>query len=292
MSKKKGEYSVLSEVNTEEEWLSLCSKEGLTVVDVYSEWSGPCNAMTGFLKKMKVEINDDLLNFAMAKTDQIPQLKHFQGQCKPIWLFIASGSPVAVVHGANAPLLGKMIQNEIYKERMALIGERDRNVINLKDAVPKRNKAGGDNDNAAGHKFDGVDENVYQCLKELKEQDEKMKVQEQSKNFTLLLIEEYIKEDEENIAFIVSILSNSGFTVMRRKGIVLQQDDAAIFAAGNRLETQHISAMIGTNCMVMLLRCDESLRAISRIEELLGPLDTSNPEEGTPPAQYVHLFIQ
>ena len=27
MTKKKGEYSVLSEVNTEEEWLSLCEKE-------------------------------------------------------------------------------------------------------------------------------------------------------------------------------------------------------------------------------------------------------------------------
>lgn len=49
--------------------------KGLTVVDVYSDWSGPCSAMTNFLKKVKLEVNDDLLSYAMAKTDNIPQLK-------------------------------------------------------------------------------------------------------------------------------------------------------------------------------------------------------------------------
>ena len=45
---------------------------------------------------MKLEVNDDLLSYAMAKTDLIPQLKAFQGNCKPIWLFIASGIPNSV----------------------------------------------------------------------------------------------------------------------------------------------------------------------------------------------------
>ena len=65
--------------------------QGLTIVDVYSEWSGPCSAMTNFLKKIKLEVNDDLLSYAMAKSDTIPQLEVFRGQCKPIWLFMASG---------------------------------------------------------------------------------------------------------------------------------------------------------------------------------------------------------
>ncbi len=108
------------------------------MVDVYSEWSGPCSAMTGFLKKVKLEINDDLLSYAMAKVDAIPQLRAFQGHCKPVWLFMASGQPVAVVHGANAPLLGRMIQNEMYKERMALGGEMERKTITLEEAVPRR----------------------------------------------------------------------------------------------------------------------------------------------------------
>ena len=38
-----------------------------------------------------IEVNDELLSYAMAKTDTIPQLGMFKGQCKPIWLFMASG---------------------------------------------------------------------------------------------------------------------------------------------------------------------------------------------------------
>ena len=44
-----------------------------------------------FLKKIKLEVNDDLLSYAMAKSDTIPQLEIFRGQCKPIWLFMATG---------------------------------------------------------------------------------------------------------------------------------------------------------------------------------------------------------
>jgi len=47
--------------------------------------------MTNFLKKIKLEVNDDLLQYAMAKADTIPQLELFKGHCKPIWLFIATG---------------------------------------------------------------------------------------------------------------------------------------------------------------------------------------------------------
>ena len=88
------------------------------VVDIYSDWRGPCRAMTNFLKKIKLEVNDDLLHYAMAKSgkilhfflncmffkidiftsfflfwnlDTIPQLECFRGQCKPTWLFMAGG---------------------------------------------------------------------------------------------------------------------------------------------------------------------------------------------------------
>ena len=32
----------------------------LTVVDVYNEWSGPCLAMAGFLKKIKLEVREEV----------------------------------------------------------------------------------------------------------------------------------------------------------------------------------------------------------------------------------------
>ena len=63
----------------------------------------------------------------------------FRGQCKPTWLFLSGGEPVAVMHGANAPLLQKMIEKEIRKEKQVLKGEAVRDTIALEDAVPGKN---------------------------------------------------------------------------------------------------------------------------------------------------------
>ena len=39
----------------------------LTVVDVFSEWAGPCNAMQNYLKKIKLEVlNVTIMKMAMA----------------------------------------------------------------------------------------------------------------------------------------------------------------------------------------------------------------------------------
>jgi len=46
------------------------------------------------------------------------------------------GEPVAVMHGANAPLLQRMIEKEIRKERQVLKGEATREPICMEDAVP------------------------------------------------------------------------------------------------------------------------------------------------------------
>ena len=49
---------------------------------------------------------------------------------------MSGGEPVAVMHGANAPLLQKMIEKEIRRERQVLKGEACRETISLEDAVP------------------------------------------------------------------------------------------------------------------------------------------------------------
>ena len=92
-------------------------------MDIYSEWAGPCTAMSGALKKIKLEVGDDTLVYAMAKSDTIPQLEMFRGHCKPTYLFMASGQPVAVMHGANAPLMRTMVSEQMDLERRVLAGE-------------------------------------------------------------------------------------------------------------------------------------------------------------------------
>ena len=69
------------------------------MVDVYSEWAGPCMAMANYLKKIKLEVGDDLLQCAMANSDAIDALTMFRGHCKPIWLFLISGDCLCGVSG-------------------------------------------------------------------------------------------------------------------------------------------------------------------------------------------------
>jgi hypothetical protein len=51
-------------------------------------------------------------------------------------IFSDQGEPVAVMHGANAPLLQRMIEKEIRKERQVLKGEASRDIITMEEAVP------------------------------------------------------------------------------------------------------------------------------------------------------------
>ena len=51
---------------------------------------------------------------------------------------MAGGHPVTVMHGANAPLLQRMIETEMRKERQVLKGEAEREIISLEDAVPSK----------------------------------------------------------------------------------------------------------------------------------------------------------
>ena len=72
------------------------------MVDVYSDWSGPCSAMTNFLKKIKLEVNDDLLHYAMAKSgahfqNAICTLKLDIFNCEKKLLFFRYHSPIGVI---------------------------------------------------------------------------------------------------------------------------------------------------------------------------------------------------
>ncbi|VEL07067.1 unnamed protein product, partial [Protopolystoma xenopodis] len=80
-----------------------------SVTDLYQEWCGPCKAVTGLFKRLKNELNDELLNFAIAK----------------------GGTLVCVVRGANPPELERCIREKLTQEHEILSGELER--IEIKD---------------------------------------------------------------------------------------------------------------------------------------------------------------
>ncbi|VEL32236.1 unnamed protein product [Protopolystoma xenopodis] len=82
-------------------------------------------------KRLKNELNDELLNFAIAKVDSIESLGKYQGRSEPCFLFFGGGTLVCVVRGANPPELERCIREKLTQEHEILSGELER--IEIKD---------------------------------------------------------------------------------------------------------------------------------------------------------------
>ncbi|XP_060586769.1 thioredoxin domain-containing protein 3 homolog isoform X4 [Ruditapes philippinarum] len=133
MARKGKEIQLQREIETQEEWEDMLSKEGLCVIDAYQEWCGPVSAMLGTFRRVKNELGDDLLKFVIAKADTIDALEKYRGRCEPCFLFYAGGVLVAVVRGANAPLILRTITEQLAQEHKVLDGQAERKEI--KDTV-------------------------------------------------------------------------------------------------------------------------------------------------------------
>ncbi|XP_045560895.1 thioredoxin domain-containing protein 6 isoform X2 [Salmo salar] len=129
MAGKKKEVSLQASVSNQEQWDEMLATKGLTVVDVYQQWCGPCRAVVSLLRKIKNELGDDLLHFATAKADSIDALERYRGKCEPTFLFYGGGEMVSVLRGANAPLLQKMVLEELAREKTVLEEGGERRVV-------------------------------------------------------------------------------------------------------------------------------------------------------------------
>ena len=58
-------------------------------------------------------------------------LEKYRGKCKPCFLFFAGGVLVAVIRGANSPLVTKTITEQLNQEHKVLDGNSDRKEVRL-----------------------------------------------------------------------------------------------------------------------------------------------------------------
>ncbi|XP_069318410.1 thioredoxin domain-containing protein 3 [Eulemur rufifrons] len=124
MASKKREVQLQAVVNNQTLWDEMLQNKGLTVIDVYQAWCGPCKAMQALFRKLKNELNEDeILHFVVAEADNIVTLQPFRDKCEPVFLFSLNGKIIAKIQGANAPLVNKKVITLINEEKKIAAGE-------------------------------------------------------------------------------------------------------------------------------------------------------------------------
>ncbi|XP_009688777.2 thioredoxin domain-containing protein 6 [Struthio camelus] len=129
MAAKRKEVVLQININNQELWEEMLCLKGLIVVDAFQAWCGPCKTVVDLFQKIRNEVGSDLLHFAVAEVDSIDALEKYRGKCEPVFLFYARGELVAVVRGANAPLLQKTILERLAAEKEALERGGERAVV-------------------------------------------------------------------------------------------------------------------------------------------------------------------
>ncbi|XP_007948297.1 thioredoxin domain-containing protein 3 [Orycteropus afer afer] len=125
--KKRGEAQLQAIITNQSLWDEMMLNKGLTVIDVYQAWCGPCKAMQTLFRKLKNELNEDeILHFAVAEADNIVTLQPFRDKCEPVFLFSLNGKIISKVKGANAPLVNEKVMQLINEEKKIAVGEMNR----------------------------------------------------------------------------------------------------------------------------------------------------------------------
>jgi hypothetical protein len=79
---------------------------------------------------------NDIIQYATACADNIPELQVFKSNCKPLFLLMAGGVLVGFVHGADGGKMREVMQEQGDKELQIMKGDGTRQPISMHDAIP------------------------------------------------------------------------------------------------------------------------------------------------------------
>ncbi|XP_077159156.1 thioredoxin domain-containing protein 3 [Paroedura picta] len=201
MAGKKKEIQLQTAILNQTQWDEMLLVKGLTVVDVYQAWCGPCKAVVTLFRKLKNEYGeDDLLHFAVAEADSILTLAAFRDKCEPTFIFCVDGKMIDVVRGANGPLLNKRIVALIEQERKIVAGEMPR---------PE------------------VQELIFLEEKEPEEEEEEEEAEEEEKYTVVIIKPDAVAEGK--VEEIIQTIIQAGFIVLAHDEKILNEEQVRDF---------------------------------------------------------------
>ncbi|XP_065818470.1 thioredoxin domain-containing protein 6 [Labrus bergylta] len=266
MAAKKKEASLQASVTNQELWEEMLATKGLTVVDVYQQWCGPCRAVVSLLRKIKNELGDDLLHFATAEADSIDALERYRGKCEPTFLFYGGGELVAVLRGANAPLLQRMIVEELSKEKLVLEQGGERRAVK-------------DNGLVDDEKAEEEEETLKQS-----ENNESIIVPA-SKSYTVAIIKpDAVAHGKANE--IIMKIQDAGFEILAHEERTLTEVEARDFYQHKAAEVyfqdlvQFMSS--GPSNILVLSQVEDSANVVTAWREFIGPADNEEARREKP----------
>ncbi|XP_037935742.1 uncharacterized protein LOC119669793 isoform X2 [Teleopsis dalmanni] len=108
MAKKGAVQQLQADIQTDEDLEKFMERPGLLVLDIYSEWCGPCLGMVGSLRKIKLELGGDNLQLAIR------------------------GKAVNLLFGSSVPKLMSLITKEL-----GMLNAKERSRYNLDELHPR-----------------------------------------------------------------------------------------------------------------------------------------------------------
>ncbi|XP_049631567.1 thioredoxin domain-containing protein 6 [Suncus etruscus] len=223
------------------------------LVDVYQGWCGPCKPAVSLFQKLRLELGLDLLHFALAEADSLDVLEKYRGRCEPTFLFYAGGELVAVVRGANAPLLEKTILDQLEAEKKVLAEGGERKAI-------KDEALSGAEERSPHEQDDGDDEDVASS----------------GKPYTLAIIKPeavaHGKADE-----IIMKIQEANFDIMTHEERTMTEAEVQILyqhRAGEEIFEKLVRHMsTGPSHLLILTSTKASEDVVTAWQTLMGPCD-------------------
>ncbi|KAG5889777.1 hypothetical protein JTB14_036393 [Gonioctena quinquepunctata] len=287
MAKKGQAVQLQTEVTNDEEWEKLLQKDGLIVVDVYSDWCGPCLGMSANLKKLKLEVGGDMLQLAMAKCDNITALERFRYKSEPTWMFISKGKMVNLMFGANSPKLTRLILAELKNEQLEVAGERMRDKIaeitELTQEEVERHEA---KDRLAKK---AIEKEEAKRAKEIKNRKiaECQNILNNIPTYGIVLIFPHAREKYWDV--LAELVHEAGLAVHQTEKFHMTQeqlDDILYFCKSGEFDEYSLADLMSSQCAVICLKPKHGVEITDMDEVVLkfvyGPLKRPPGSENSP----------